>query len=417
MEPAGYLRALRAHWPLFAGCVLACVLVAGLVAALQTPTYEARASLFVSSAASRDLDQTYEGGLLAQQRARSYAELVSSPRLARAVVERLGLSESPAEVQRRLTASVPVDTVLIDVTARAASPERAVELADAVTVELPRFVQELEADGRSSPVSLEVASRPELPAAAASPRTGVYLALGLLLGLALGTAAVVLRDALDDRLRDGEQAAAAAGVPVLGSVAGPSREQYRRIWNALAARAPADGLRLLVTSVAAEPAASQVAVGLAVACAEAGGSVLLVDANLARPGLDHRLGIEPSSGLAGIVLDAVPAEDAVRAWDRERRIEVLPAGAASRPSSDVLAGPGAAEALDSLGERVDVVIVDAASVSAAADAAVLAPLCSGVALVTCLPDTRAGSLAAAVGELRGAGGEVLGLVTMRGGGR
>jgi polysaccharide biosynthesis transport protein len=261
-------------------------------------------------------------------------------------------------------------------------------------------------------VTLKVASRPALPTSAASPRTPVYLALGLLLGLALGVAAVVLRDALDDRVRTDEQAAAVAGVPVLGSAAAPSPERYRRIWSALSARAPANGLRLLLTSVAADPAAARITLGLGVACAEAGRSVVLVDANLTSPRLGDLVEAEPSSGLAGILLEGVAVEDALRPWDREPRIEVLPAGTASRPASDLLGGRGAAELLDTLDERADVVIVCAASVATAADAAVLGPLLSGVVLVTRLPDTRAQPLAAAVQELSAAGADVLGLVTV-----
>jgi succinoglycan biosynthesis transport protein ExoP len=415
MELAQYLRILRARRLVFAACVVACVVAAGLLAALKTPVYEARATLFVSSGgASRDLDQTYEGGLLAQQRARSYAELVSSPRVAQAVVEDLGLRESPAQVQRRLTASVPVDTVLIDVTASAASPQEAQALADAVTAQLPRFVDDLETaqDGRPPPVTLSVASRPQLPTDPASPRAPVYLALGLLLGVALGVAAAVLRDALDDRVRTDEEAATTAGLPVLGSFVDPSPDSYRQLWRALSARTARDGGRLLLTSIGAEGATSRAALGLGVACAEAGRSVVLVDANLMRPNLSDLLQAPPSDGLAGVLLDGVPVEDALQPWERDARIEVLPAGARSQPASDVLGTGQVAKLMGSLADRADVVIVDVACVDRTADAAVLGPLMSGVVLVMRLRDTRAPQLEAAIRELAAVGAEVHGLVTI-----
>jgi succinoglycan biosynthesis transport protein ExoP len=415
MELAQYLRILRARGLVVAACVAACIVAAGLLAALETPMYEARATLFISSGgATRDLDETYEGGLLAQQRARSYAELVSSPRVVQAVVEELDLKESPAQVQRRLDASVPVDTVLIDVTAKGTSPQEAKALADAVTVALRRYVDDLETapGGRPSPVKLSVASRPQLPADPASPRTPVYLALGLVLGVALGVAAAVLRDALDDRVRTEEQAAATAGVPVLGSFADPSPDSYRRLWSTLSTRTARDGVRLLLTSICEEGVTSRGALGLGVACAETGRSVVLVDANLMQPSLGDLLRIPPSSGLAGVLLDGVPVEDALHRWERDARIEVLPAGARIQPASDVLATRHMVDLLDSLGDRADVVIVDAASVARATDAAVLGPLMSGVVLVTRLSGTRAHQLEAAVRELAGVGAELLGLVSI-----
>jgi len=413
MELAHYLRVLRRQWLPFSACVVACLLAAGALAALSTPTYEARAQLFVSSGgAARDLDQTYEGGLLAQQRARSYAELVTSPGVARAVVDQLGLPDAPSDVQRQLEASVPVDTVLIDVTASATSPARAKDLADAVAVQLPRFVGELESTpgDRRSPVSLSVASRPALPTEPASPRTAVYLALGLLLGLALGVTAAVLRDALDDRVRTDDEAAAAAGVPVLGIAV--DMDGYRRLRTNVSTLAGTDGLRLLVTSAAAEGSTARAVVGLGVAFAEAGCSVVLVDANLWKPKLSALLGLPPSNGLTEVLLDGVPVEDALSRWAGDPRIEVLPAGAGSVPGSDVLSSRRLAGVLSSLADRADVVIVDAPAVLKAADADVLAPLMSGVLLLTRLSSTRAQQLEAAARELDAVGAEILGVVTI-----
>jgi non-specific protein-tyrosine kinase len=415
MELAHYLRVLRRQWPTFCACVGVGIAAAALIAALSTPTYESRAQLFVSSGgAARDLDATYEGGLLAQQRARSYVELVDSPGVARAVIEELGLSESPAQVQRQLAASVPVDTVLIDVTASAESARRAKDLADAVTAQLPRFVRRLEtAPGeRAPPVELSVASRPELPADPASPRAAVYLALGLLLGLALGVAAAVLRDALDDRVRTDEQAAAAAGVPVVGSIEEGSPESYRRLRSSLTRPAAADGVRLLLTSTAAEPATARAAVELGAAFADAGRSVVLVDANLWRPKLGELLGISASAGLAQVLRDGLPVEDALQPSVRDGRIEVLPAGAQVLPGSDALESSRLADALDSLADRADVVIIDSPALLNATDAAVLAPLTAGVLVLTRLSSTRAQQLEAAVRELDAVGAEIIGLVTL-----
>ena len=415
MELAHYLRVLRRRWRLFAGCVLGSALAAGILAATSTPMYEAHAQLFVASGAPRgDVDQTYEGGLLAQQRARSYAELVSSPAVAGAIVDRLRLRDSPAEVQRQLSAAVPVDTVLIDVTARAPSARRAQALAGGVAAELPRFAGSLE--GTGAPPRLSVASRPQLPADPASPRSAIYLALGLLLGLALGVAAALLRDALDDRIRTDEQAGAVAALPIVASGVDPSAaglDGYRRLRANMSGPAAADGARVLVAGAAAEPDSTRVVAGLGMAFAEAGRSVVLVDANLWRPQLGALLGIPAADGLAEVLLDGLDVEDALQRLEDQPRIEVLPAGGPVLPASDVLGDRRLAGVLDALAARAGVVIVNAPALGRATDAAVLAPVATAVLVVARLGSTRARELDAAVRELRAVGAELAGLVTVR----
>ena len=423
MELAHFLRVLRTQWALICACVAVCVLVAGGLAALSDPVYEARTQLFVAGGESvADLDQTYEGALLAQQRARSYAHLVSSPGVARAVIDRLGLEDAPDDIQRRLAASVPVDTVLIDVTASAPSARRAKLLADAAGVVLPRYVAALERTPgeREPPLKLSVASRPELPTAPASPRTAVYLALGLLLGLALGVSAAVLRDALDDRVRTDDQAAAAAGVPVIGGWTDRSpgdrreiAESHRRLRANLAAPAAKGSGRLLMTSVGAEHDSARAVAGLGGAFAEAGQSVVLVDANVWRSRLGELLAVPLSPGLTDVLLNDVSVENALQPSGGGPAVELLPAGEPVVPASDVLSGRRLADALDSLSVRADVVILDSPALDAATDATVLAPLTSGVLLVARLSSTRASQLDAAVRELRAVRAEILGLVTIR----
>ena len=400
MELAHFLRVLRTQWALICACVAVCVLVAGGLAALSDPVYEAHTQLFVSGGESvADLDQTYEGGLCLHSSGRGRTRTSSpSPGVARAVIDRLGLEDAPDDIQRRLAASVPVDTVLIDVTASAPSARRAKLLADAAGVVLPRYVAALERTPgeREPPLKLSVASRPELPTAPASPRTAVYLALGLLLGLALGVTAAVLRDALDDRVRTDDQAAAAAGVPVIGGWTDRSpgdrreiAESHRRLRANLAAPAAKGSGRLLMTSVGAEHDSARAVAGLGGAFAEAGQSVVLVDANVWRSRLGELLAVPLSPGLTDVLLNDVSVENALQPSGGGPAVELLPAGEPVVPASDVLSGRRLADALDSLSVRADVVILDSPALDAATDATVLAPLTSGVLLVARLSSTRA----------------------------
>jgi capsular polysaccharide biosynthesis protein len=104
----------------------------------QAPTYTANAVLFVSTPNDQsDASQAYQGGLFSQQRVQSYVEIVSSPPVVSAVKKQLGLDESVQTLQGRITASAPLNTVLIDVSVkdRRAEPSRLIPVSCSAPIE------------------------------------------------------------------------------------------------------------------------------------------------------------------------------------------------------------------------------------------------------------------------------------------
>jgi polysaccharide biosynthesis transport protein len=436
-----YLEVLRAQWLLVLASVLACAAAAGLVAWAQTPTYAARAQLFVSTGGvPDDPSQAYQGGLFSQQRVVSYAEIVSSPPVARAVIGRLDLPETVQELQDKIGASVPPDTVLINVAVEDTSPRRAKVIADAVTEEFSRVIETLETPRgeENSPVKVSVTSPAQLPRDPVSPRTGIYVAFGVFGGVILGIAAALVREALDNRVAGGREAAEIAGGPVLGAIPEDSKagrrplivmadpfsanaEAYRRLRTNLRILQNEHGFRAFVVSSPVESEGKTLTVAnLGIAFAQAGHSVVLVDADLRRPTLAKILDLPPAAGLTDVLTDSVPLEAALRRWRKGLPLEVLGSGLEVLGSarevgnaSELLASGRFDRVLDSLTERVDVVILDSPALASAADAAVLARAKSGVILVTRVASTRAAELRDASEALRAVRGSVLGVVLNR----
>src|SRR5688500_17211941 len=147
MEIRKYVRILSAHRVLIGAAVLLCTVLAGVYAVTRDPVYAAETQLFVSakpSTAGLTPSGIYQGGLASQSRAESYARIISSPPVAEAVIRRLDLSRSREYVQEAISATVPQDTVLIDVRVEDRSPKQAKAIADAVAAEFPKFVGTLE---------------------------------------------------------------------------------------------------------------------------------------------------------------------------------------------------------------------------------------------------------------------------------
>lgn len=219
MEFKDYLNAVRRHWPTWvAATVLGVVLAAGLLQ-LSTPKYEARAQVFVASSSTGTSQ-------IVGQRVKSYPDVASTRAVLGPVISRLELDAPFAEVRRQVSASNPVDTSQIVITASSSSPQQAASLANAVAEEFTQVVEELEStDAGPSPVSLTVTDPATEPASPSGPATTYVLALGFVVGLLLGLALAIVRSRTSTALHDESDVRAVVddGVPVLTAPRGRAR--------------------------------------------------------------------------------------------------------------------------------------------------------------------------------------------------
>jgi succinoglycan biosynthesis transport protein ExoP len=429
MDIKQYLRVLRAHWLLIIAVVLVCTGAAAAYAWTREPLYAAHTQLFVSTTLPTGLSpsQVYQGGLAAQSRAESYARIASSPPLAEAIIEDLDLSRSTQDVQSAITATVPTGTVLIDVKVEDESAERAKDMADALVAHFPAFVGTLESGSpEASPVEISITSPAVLPTSPESPRKGLYLAGGAVLGLILGLGAAVLRELLDRRIRDDDAAEAIAGAPVLGRIPhdrrakkrplvvvedadSPEAEAYRRLRTNLRAVTIDRGRRsLLLTSAVAGEGKTLLTANLGFAFAQAGHRVVLVDGDMRRPGLGRLLGLEPAPGLSEVLSGYEPDEALHR--EQELPLEVLASGSPPANPSELLESDRFGALLDRLTRRSEIVILDSPALLPVSDAAVMARLTAAVLMVARVPATRAEQLDVAVESLRAVGKQPIGAV-------
>ena len=435
MDLRQYIRVLRAHWVLISVSVLVSTGVAAYLAWSRAPTYEVHTQLFVANTRTSSKEtpsDIYVGSLFTQQRVVSYSELVSSPPVVRAIAARLGL---PAQsFPAKIHASVPTGSVLIDVTVTDRMPERAKAIADAVSSEFPSFVNSLETPKgqHKSPVKISVTSPGQLPTSPVAPKKKLYLVLGALLGLVLGVLGAVLREALDRRIRNSDDAAAITGAPVLGSITRDRRakrnhplvmltdpgstqaEEYRRLRTNLGAlRVDQDLRSIAISSAVACDAKTPIAANLGIAFAQADLRVALVDSDLRRPRLANFLGLPSSTGVTDVLLSGVALETALQTWQEGLPLEVLAAGSSPWNPGELLGGSQFTTLLGRLTARFDVVILDAPAVLPTSDAAALARATSGVVLVTPLRSLTNDELTTATHSLWAVETRVLGVVVER----
>lgn len=430
MDLRSYLDAIRKSAWLVA---LLVVLGAGLglaKAATTTPVYAGSVSFYISTPGYNS-QTAFGSDQFAQDRANSYAELLSSQRLSAMIVEATGVPLTPAQVAHRISAAAELNTVLVKATIKDTSRERVALIAQGAATQLPVLVDRLDNGDGKRQVELNVVSGPSVRSSAVSPRTSLDVALGATAGLVLGLVLAVARDHLDTSVRTPEALEEATGVPVLASIwsdgaarrsplivgdaaTGRRAEAYRRLRTGLRFAETSSPLRSLVvtSSVAAEGKTSTV-VNLGLALAEAGTRVLVVDADIRSPQVAAYYGIEGSVGLTDVLAGFCSVDDVLQQFG-DRSLYVLTSGQRPPNPSEMLGGPAFAELISDLERRFDIVIFDAPPLLPVADAGLLAAITDGVLLVFRHGHTKRSHVLAAVHSLRALNVRIVGaVVSMR----
>lgn len=433
MDLKQYLRVLREQWWLVAVCTLAALGASAALAWTQTPKYAAHVQLFVSTKDSTDISAAYQGGLFGQQRVISYADIVSSDRVVSAVRQQLHLPESVGSLQGEISASAPLNTVLVNVTVTDADPARARDVANAVGQQFSRLVNELETpQGQTvSPVKVSVVQPASLPGSPVSPKKQLDLALGLLIGLALGVLAAVLRETLDTTVGSREQAVHLVAAPVLAAFReddkvksrplivsddsfSPRAEAFRQLRTNIRYLSVDKRVRsLVVTSAVQSEGKTTVAANLAIALAHSGEQVILVDADLRRPQVAELMGLNPQVGLTNVLVGTTHMDAALLPWREGISLRVLTSGEVPPNPSEILGSHRMHEVLEELLKRATVVVFDSPPLLPVTDAAILSTLTDGALLDTRVGKTRRAALASSAEALRQIGGHILGVVLNR----
>ncbi|MBO4237347.1 MULTISPECIES: polysaccharide biosynthesis tyrosine autokinase [Pseudonocardia] len=401
MTVAGCLRILRERWLVVLLATVLGAVAGGGAFLLLPPTYTAHATLYVSARAAVDTQQAYQGAQLSEQRVRSYTALVTGRRVTSDVVAELGLPERPEDLADRITATSAEDSVLIDVAVRDGDPGRAAQIANRIGEAMTGIVAEMETppgSGAPAPVALRVVEPAVAPDRPSSPGLLLLLTVGTTVGLALGCGGVLARRLLDVSVRSTERLEEVSGVPTLvsvptdtalrgsrlvapGAVTGPFVEAFRRLRTTLSFIDVTRPRRVvLVTSGGSGEGKTTTVVNLAATLATAGRRVLVVDADLRRPAVAESLGVEPTVGLADVLLGRVSFERALQ-HAGSAGVSVLAAGCPVPDPGELLASDGMTALLASARSRFDVVLVDTAPLLLFTDASALAPAADGVLLV------------------------------------
>ncbi|WP_078107781.1 polysaccharide biosynthesis tyrosine autokinase [Arthrobacter sp. SRS-W-1-2016] len=432
MDLRDYLRIVRHNWILIVATTLGCLLISGVVTVLSKPTYSADTQLFVAIQNSGSVQELQQGNTFSQARVQSYAKTVGSPIVLQPVIDSLGLHETSDELARRVTTSTDLNTVIINISVTDTSPAQAAAIAQAVSGSLIKTVDTLEKPktGGASPVSLSIIKPATAPVTPSAPNTRLNLLIGFLLGLVLGVAAAVLRTVLDNRVRGELDLRRVTDAPLLGGISfdqdavkkplltqteaqSPRAESFRQFrTNLQFANVSGQAKTVLITSSLPGEGKSTTATNLAIALAQAGQTVCLIDADLRRPMVSEYLGLDGNAGLTTALIGTADINDLLQAWGEES-LFVLTSGQIPPNPSELLGSVEMKQLILRLEEAFDHVVIDAPPLLPVTDAAVLSQHVGGVVVVVGSQKLRHNDLQKALSSLEMVGSNVLGVVLNR----
>ncbi|MCX8496117.1 MAG: polysaccharide biosynthesis tyrosine autokinase [Akkermansiaceae bacterium] len=424
-----FINVLRSRW--ITVCVTALVPILGAVAytLTQTPLYQASTRLFVSTTAGKSVSDLYSGNRLSLDRVVSYTQLLTGETLAQRTIDRLDLNMNAQTVAARVTAKSKPNTVLIDVGVLDPSPVQARDIANALSDEFVTMVSELETPSRGATPEARVVveQRASIPGAPVVPNKKRNLALGIALGAMLGVGLALLRDKLDNTIKNPEALEEVAGTGVVGYIPfdkklatdhsisfdtdnSATAEAFRKLRTNLQFLAVDNPPRLIVvTSSSPSEGKSTTVINIALALAEAEHNVVVVDGDLRRPRLGKYLDLVGSVGFSTILSGGAPLDDVLQKT-KFSNLTALTSGPIPPNPSELLGSLAAKKMFSDLRAKFDYVIVDSSPLLAVTDGAILAAEADGAIVAVRAGKTKRDQLAHGIGMLRDVDAKLLGAV-------
>lgn len=430
---ADYLGHLRRWWWMLVIGLVVCGLVGWGASAVMTKEYTATSQLYVGTPSSGGSSDAYNGAMLSQKQVGSYAEMATGRALGQRVVDDLNLDKTAGEVASMISAGAHKDTVILDLSVASDDARFSSDVANSAAAQLQAMVHDLNTqtspNGQSGAPQLAVLNDAEVPDSPSSPNTMLNIILGLVLGLVIGAVAAVIRGLTDRRISGSDEVREIVDAPVVGTIGTtdalaehhtidftaaptPAAEQFRELRTNLrfldVDNAPTV---LAVTSGMPGEGKSTLAMNLALALADDGETVCLVDGDLRNPSIADYAGgnLQSAVGLSTALSGSAEVDDVIQLTAVDG-LSVITSGPIPPNPAELLGSRRFGEVLATLAAHFDHVIIDASPTLPVTDGALVAASADGVILAVRHNRTTSDQLTATADGLDAVNARVLGAV-------
>jgi polysaccharide biosynthesis transport protein len=352
--------------------------------------------------------------------------------LVKSEVERLALANRVAELRRAYIINQSRLDILPRLEQQQLQLQRHLQVAKVTYEQLLKQLQEVEVLENQNVGNARVISEALVPTRPVSPILALNLALGGVLGILLGVGAALILEAMDNSLKTIEEVKGLLNYPLLGTIPlaekpkdsngengaelpvlnnpyAPESAAFEMLQANLSFSISDKTLKVIVlsSSIPGE-GKSFVAANLAVAAAQSGRRVLLVDADMRRP-RQHKIWEQSNlTGLSNILVGQ--AELATTTKEVLMTLDLVSAGTIPPNPAALLESKRMAALIQEATNEYDFVIIDAPPLTAVADAQILGKLVDGILLVVRPGVVNSAAASATDTLLAQSGQRVLGMV-------
>lgn len=426
MELRHYFAILwRRKWVVILAVVITTVVTA-IGSYLVAPQYVATATLWIPASNGQQLGS---GDILyADRLINTYVQLSTSGPILKDVSKRLGIPA--AQFKDTITPEPVAQTELLRINVQDTDPQMAAVVATEVAESILRQTQKT-AVGRERRVSLFAeAGVPVDPTWMGIIPTPFWreinIGLGFLVGLLGGVALAFLFEYLDTTLYTTKEIETATELATLGEIPIADKRQAVTMLNGNSLHAEAfrylrtsifiDQSKplqsLLVTSAIPGEGKSTVVANLALALAQSGRNVIVVDADLRQPTLHKIFNLTNNVGLSNLLKQEATLEEALQE-SHVPGVKVITSGNPPHNPAELLDSPQVVTLIEQLKQYQALILIDTPSLMAVTDAAVLAPLVDGVVMVVGRAQVHQEAVQAARYQLAAVNAKLVGLVVNR----
>ncbi len=280
--------------------------------------------------------------------------------------------------------------------------------------------------------TVNVLDPPFLPVEPVNTRWYLLVLMAGAIGAALATAGAYVLEFLDDRILNIEQVQQVTGLMTLGTLPqvesgepgesivmlsnphSTDAEAFRVLrTNLLFASVDHELHSLLVSSPNPGEGKSFVSSNLAVAFAQTGKRVILIDADLRKPTLHRVFSLVNNVGVTSALVAPTSALESMLQETSVPDLRVMTSGPLPPNPSELLSSHKMEELMHNLAAQCDLVVIDSPPVTVVSDTAVLASRADGVLVVFAADRVRRDLARNAMAALRQVNARVLGVVLNR----
>ena len=394
VEIAILIKCVLEKWKMIVASGLICALVGILFATLTyVPRYTATISYVVNSKNTTDTELTERTFIVAEYLANTYDYLIKSRDFINNVKIEAGLTEN---ITGYISSSLIENSNIMKVVVRTDDAKKSYNIARAISIYLP---EKAKATVRSG--SLESLEEPVEPIVPDSNNNLIKMGLiGLLAGIALCGAVVVVLQLLKNAVMTPNDLTNKIDVTHIGSVPHVDvnkkkgkkdakhepvlvtnkktgfvfSETYKSMRTKIERFSKKNNAKaILITSALENEGKTTVAANVAIALAQNGNSVLLMDCDLRKPAVATVMDLKGKVRVAAIdvIKGNADVDSAIIKADGKLNLDIIGGDKAVGNSSEILSTQGFKKVLDYLREKYDYILVDTPPSQLFTDAAII----------------------------------------------